>query len=469
MYHCVVKPGSTKYTVMKTYYLTVVFVFFNIPAWTQIVLESDLSLAFEKAKSTQKELLVYVVDPECRKHPDRCLGQHQMDSLLQNPEFAKAINQNFLVYELSSASQKPDDKSLLSSIKYLYSPMFYFYSPNQERFAAFLLYGKVFAQPVIPQILDSVAKYRALIPQRKALNQKISKGQGTLQEIQHLMGINSKLGILDPTLYDHYLLQNGELEDGLMEEIGECECIEMDSPFFQTLLKAKSFSEIFFLRGMIHQQINMATSKKDSIRFERALDYLSQLNAYTEDGVGGVALLTPNKAERSDGELSARFNFAVATQNAKNIGFYAAQRIALLQKTFKQRKRDFISESAWASEGEEELNPDLPKVSKTEREARNNDDFNKGEAGVYNEIAWTIFENVQDKAILQKALSWAKTALKWDRSPEILDTYANLLFVLGKKAEAVQYQKEAIELLKHSYLEYRIPEYQKTLEKFLKG
>lgn len=453
---------------MKSYCLIVVIVFFSIHAWTQIVLEPDLAQAFEKAKSTQKDLLVYVVDPECRKHPDRCIGQHQIDSLLQNPEFAKAINQNFLAYELSSTSQRVDDKNLLSSIKYLYSPMFYFYSPNQERFAAFLLYGKIFAQPVIPQILDTVAKYRAIIPQRKAINQKIAKGQGTIEEIKYLMGINYKLGIVDPTLYDHYLLQNGEVEDELMEEIGECECIEMESPFFQTLLKAKGFSEIFFLRGMIHQQINTATSKKDSLRFERALGYLSQLNANTEDGTGGIAYITPNKAERAEGELGARFNFAVATQNAKNIGFYAAQRIDLLQKTFKQRKRDFISESAWAAEGEEELNPGLPKTSKTEREARNNDDFNKGEAGLYNEIAWTIFEDVQDKAILKKALSWAKTALTWDRSPELLDTYANLSFVLGKKTEAVKYQKEAIELLKHGYQQYKMPEYQKTLEKFLK-
>ena len=453
---------------MKSYYLIIVIIFFSIHAWTQIVLEPDLSQAFEKAKSTQKDLLIYVVDPECRKYPERCIGQHQIDSLLQNPEFAKAINQNFLAYELSSTSQKVDDKSLLSSIKYLYSPMFYFYSPNQELFAAILLYGKIFAQPVIPQSLDTVAKYRAIIPQRKILNQKISKGQGTIEEIQYLMGINSKLGIVDPQLYDHYLLQNGELDDGLMEEIGECECIEMDSPFFQTLLKASRFSEIFFLRGMIHQQINIATSKKDSLKFERALGYLSQLNASTEDGKGGVALLTPNKAERSEGELSARFNFAVAAQNAKNIGFYGEQRIKLLQKSYKQRKRDFISESAWAGESSEELNPSHPKINKTEREAQNNNDFDQGEADLYNQIAWTIFENVKDKAVLQKALTWSNASLKWHRIPEFLDTYANLLFVLGKKAEAVQHQKEAIELLRGSYQEYKILDYQKTLEKFLK-
>jgi tetratricopeptide (TPR) repeat protein len=59
-----------------------------------------------------------------------------------------------------------------------------------------------------------------------------------------------------------------------------------------------------------------------------------------------------------------------------------------------------------------------------------------------NEIAWTCFEM---KVNIREALDWARTAVdKSDRDPAILDTLANLLWLTGKRDEALKTEEEAL-------------------------
>lgn len=59
-----------------------------------------------------------------------------------------------------------------------------------------------------------------------------------------------------------------------------------------------------------------------------------------------------------------------------------------------------------------------------------------------NEIAWSCFEM---KLNVREALEWARTAVdKSDRDPAILDTLANLLWLTGKRDEALKTEEEAL-------------------------
>jgi thioredoxin-related protein len=62
-----------------------------------------------------------------------------------------------------------------------------------------------------------------------------------------------------------------------------------------------------------------------------------------------------------------------------------------------------------------------------------------------NELAWSYFETMTDKADWTKALAWSARSLELDRDANYLDTYANLLFKLGRKAEAIKIETEALE------------------------
>lgn len=64
-----------------------------------------------------------------------------------------------------------------------------------------------------------------------------------------------------------------------------------------------------------------------------------------------------------------------------------------------------------------------------------------------NLFAWNIFENIRDTSCLNAALMWSKSTLQ--RNPtefNYIDTYANLLYKLGRVDEAIKWQSKAISL-----------------------
>jgi len=82
-----------------------------------------------------------------------------------------------------------------------------------------------------------------------------------------------------------------------------------------------------------------------------------------------------------------------------------------------------------------------------------------------NNYAWAVFENVNDSALLKCALGWSEKTLQEDGSITFMDTYANLLYKLGKKREAISFEENAVK--KASDKEK--PEFQANLDKMKKG
>lgn len=72
-------------------------------------------------------------------------------------------------------------------------------------------------------------------------------------------------------------------------------------------------------------------------------------------------------------------------------------------------------------------------------------DFLWDDAMKLNEIAWNVYSQVEDEALLQAALSWAERAIALDRQHMILDTYAHLLNALGNPEKALKIELEALE------------------------
>lgn len=62
-----------------------------------------------------------------------------------------------------------------------------------------------------------------------------------------------------------------------------------------------------------------------------------------------------------------------------------------------------------------------------------------------NEYAWTIFGKSSDKRILEEALVWSKIAFTDQEKiePGYIDTYANLLYKIGRKKEALEWEMKA--------------------------
>ena len=65
-----------------------------------------------------------------------------------------------------------------------------------------------------------------------------------------------------------------------------------------------------------------------------------------------------------------------------------------------------------------------------------------------NNVAWSFYENIEDEAMLQKALGWAKKSVELTDAYFNNDTLAALYYKLGQYAKAEKTAKHAIELAK---------------------
>lgn len=71
-------------------------------------------------------------------------------------------------------------------------------------------------------------------------------------------------------------------------------------------------------------------------------------------------------------------------------------------------------------------------------------------SNLLNDYAWTVYENMSDKKSLKKASKWAKKSIELHENYYNLDTYACLLYKLGKFEQAKLYCKKAIKLGKEA-------------------
>ena len=83
------------------------------------------------------------------------------------------------------------------------------------------------------------------------------------------------------------------------------------------------------------------------------------------------------------------------------------------------------------------------------------------------DVAWKFYLFVNDKEQLLKALNWTKYVLdNYDPDPAIIDTYASLLFKLGKKEDAVKFEQQALQLAQSwgedtSHYEFQLAKFKK--------
>jgi len=82
-----------------------------------------------------------------------------------------------------------------------------------------------------------------------------------------------------------------------------------------------------------------------------------------------------------------------------------------------------------------------------------------------NNIAWTVFEKVEDQKVLECAIGVMKYDIEtWDQqAADAHDTYANLLYKAGKKELAIEWEEKALKLSRNN------KEILETLEKMRNG
>jgi hypothetical protein len=64
---------------------------------------------------------------------------------------------------------------------------------------------------------------------------------------------------------------------------------------------------------------------------------------------------------------------------------------------------------------------------------------------------------------VKEALDWSKRSFKDKENPAFMDTYANIIYKLGNKEEAIKWEEKALALSNND------KSYQETIDKMKKG
>ena len=81
-------------------------------------------------------------------------------------------------------------------------------------------------------------------------------------------------------------------------------------------------------------------------------------------------------------------------------------------------------------------------------------DYPSEDANELNSIAWSFYESVEDKQMLNEAVKWAERSVEIESTFYNNDTLAALYYKLGNKKAAKAAAKKAIELAKASGEDY---------------
>jgi len=81
----------------------------------------------------------------------------------------------------------------------------------------------------------------------------------------------------------------------------------------------------------------------------------------------------------------------------------------------------------------------------------------------FNQDAWDMFQHSTDKTQLTIALGWSDSSIRLKPAAQYYDTYANLLYKIGKTDEAIEWEEKAIGM------DARDPAMKKRLDKMKRG
>ena len=134
---------------------------------------------------------------------------------------------------------------------------------------------------------------------------------------------------------------------------------------------------------------------------------------------------------------------------SKNTDAYNKRKAEILQRNF-----SFSEEMVLSSDMSlYQANKDWKQYA--ENSAKYIEKFKKDDYNTLNNIAWDFYENVDDKAMLAKAEGWIKHSVELQPGYFNYDTYAAVLYKLGKKTEAKATAEKAIELAKKTGDDYK--------------
>lgn len=414
---------STLFIAMSSFAQGIVF---EQGTWKQVL---------EKAKQTNKPIFVDVYTTWCG--PCKKMSKE----IFPLAEVGAVYNANFVCYQIDAEKGEGIDFAKKYEVKAY--PTYVFIKPDGTLFSRAL--GSMPAKDFINVATAALAD----LTDPKPIEEWDKEYTTHKNETAFLLGYmdkRSKLGKSNDQLFDEYLrlIPEEELTSDIVVKkyINDGQQMKVNSFAYENLLKNRTkyfaklfgYTDLYLMAGVVNT-MREAAKLKDEQLLEKAIKAYDQLpgnslqkqkdeiymeyyqrtgntNKYLKYATGFcnnyLMKISKDSIDKKD-QLTLRL-----IENQIKSGALAkidSVQLAQLRQYSAHAERDKISESL-------------------------------------NNVAWKFFETTSDKKALNDALSWSKRSLEiYPENPMWMDTYANLLYKLGKNEEAVALEEEALELV----------------------
>jgi len=432
---------STLFIAMSSFAQGIVF---EQGTWKQVL---------EKAKQTNKPIFVDVYTTWCGP----C--KKMSSEIFPLAEVGAVYNANFVCYQIDAEKGEGIDFAKKYEVKAY--PSYLFIKPDGTLFSRALgsMPAKNFINVATAALADlndprSIEEWDKEYPTRK----------NETAFLLNYMDKRSKLGKSNDQLFDEYLrlIPEEELTSDIVVKkyVNDGQQLKVNSFAYENLLKNRTkyfgklfgYTDVFLMAGVMNTMREAAKIKDDQL-LEKAMKAYDQLP--------GNSLLKQKdeiymEYYQRAGNTNKYLKYATGFCNnylmkisKDSIDKKDQLALKLIENQIKSGALAKIDSVQLAQLRQYSAHAERDKISES-----------------LNNVAWKFFETTSDKKALNDALSWSKRSLEiYPENPMWMDTYANLLYKLGKNEEAVALEEEALELVSKESKEG----FKNTLQKMREG
>jgi len=419
---------------MKKQIITVVTLLFSLLAFSQGIQfeHGTWKEVLQKAQQTNKPIFIDVYTSWCG--PCRMMSQNVFPLV----EVGKAYNANFICYQVDA--EKGDGIEIAKKYGVSAFPTYLFLKFDGVIFSRASGYkeAKDFIADSKSALADMNDPKPIAVWEKEYIEQKNNPAF-----LLDYMNKRSKLGMSNAMLFDEYLklIPKEELTSDITVKIymKEGQQMRVNSFAFENLLnnqnkyfgKLFGYVSIYLQAAVLNTVYDAAKSKNEQLLATaiKAYDQISENSALKRKDE--IYMEYYQRTEETDNYLKHATNFCNNYLMKMSIDSIDKKDQLILQSFEKH-----ISSGAFSkldSTSLAQLKTDLTHVERNKI----------GES--LNSIAWQVFEKMTDKSALQDALRWSSRSLELSpKNVARLDTYANLLYKLGQKEQAIAKEEEAL-------------------------
>lgn len=426
-----------------------------------------LQEAFETSTSLKRPLLIIRFDQDLidAQNPT---NDKKLDSILNIPKNKEILEKEFVVYKLNTSSEDIANKAIQKTFILDYTPNFIVFDETGN---VLNFYNPIDSEDLNEEIFealeDTIQTSKMELNRRQKLEEKYVGNTISDQEMYQLIILNSCVHIKSQEIINEYAIREGEVTNELIKIINNQEFKTQD-PIVNYILKIKKPEDEnweYYKLVLIQNILEEAQISMDKEEFERAKvlqeEYNKKVIQNTSLEYSNIPLFDDKMGLEAINEklLEENLNFYSQLNDIESIIKYGNQYASFFLKDYKRKRKEYVEKEIINGDYIFSLvikeNMDSLTLKAIEdRKNRNNltksleKRYDQYTADALNRVSWIFYEQVDDKEEIKKAVKWSLQSTKLKSSSHLYDTYAHLLFKMGKLNKALESELIALELAK---------------------